>query len=251
MSARPAQNASPADRASEVPPDAGNAPRQKGSIPARRLLLAAIPVLLITGLMVLFLEQMGIDEMRRHIEEAGPLAPLFYILVKALTYVLAPLSSGPIQLFSGALFGVIPGTLYTVIGEVAGGTVSFLIARHLGRPAVRRLVGDEGIRRVDDFVEQLGSWRALIYARLLLFGFYDFISYAAGFAGPVTLRQYLLVSAIFGTLPSFLFVWAGDYFSQLDSRLLLTLWALVAAMSALPILIRRALQARRRRRAGG
>ncbi len=245
MSVKPAQNASPAERASEVPQGV------KRDIPARRLLLAAIPVLLITGLMVLFLEQMGIDEMRRHIEDAGPLAPLFYILVKALTYVFAPLSSGPIQLFSGALFGVIPGTVYTVIGEVAGGTVSFLIARHLGRPAVRRLVGDEGIRRVDSFVEQLGSWRALIYARLLLFGFYDFISYAAGFAGPVTLRQYVLVSAIFGTVPSFLFVWAGDYFSQLDSRLLLMLWALVAALSALPFLIRRALQARRRRRAEG
>lgn len=240
-------SAQPAQPASRVGKGRGAGPPEEGrAVSRRRLLLVSLPVLLITGLMIFLLERVGIDTLRGHIEAAGPFGPLLYILIKAATYVFAPLSSGPIQLFSGALFGVIPGTLYTVIGEVAGGTVSFLIARHLGRPVVRRLTGDAGLRRIDDFVERLGSWRALVYARLLLFGFYDFISYAAGFAGPVTLRQYVLVSAIFGVVPSFLFVWAGDHFSQMDSRLLLTLWALVAAGSLLPWLIQRALRARRK-----
>ncbi len=250
MSAKPARPPTAAGRARRMTASERSSAQGGRKVSPRRLLLMALPVLLVTGLMIFFLEQVGIESLRERIEAAGPLAPLLYILVKAATYVFAPLSSGPIQLFSGALFGVIPGTLYTVIGEVAGGSISFLIARHLGRPVVRRLVGDAGIQRVDGFVEQLGSWRALIYARLLLFGLYDFISYAAGFAGPVTLRHYVLVSAIFGVVPSFLFVWAGDHFSMMDSRLLLTLWALVAALSLLPWLIQRALRARRSGKAG-
>ena len=210
----------------------------------RRLLPAAIPFVIVTGLMVLFLERVGVEAMRGWIDEAGPLAPLLYILIKVVTYVFAPLSSGPIQLSAGLLFDVLPGTIYTVIGEVVGGTISFLMARHLGRPIVRRFVGVEGMQRVDEFVKQLGGWRALAYARIFLFGIYDFISYAAGFSATVTLRQYVLVSVILGTVPSFVFVYAGASLTG-DRRLLLAIWALVALASVLPWLVSRYLRQRR------
>ena len=187
--------------------------------------------------MLIFIEWAGVDQLRELIAQAGPLAPLAYIGVKAMTYVFAPLSSGPIQLTSGILFGLIPGTLYTILGEVLGGTISFLIARKLGRPVVRRFVGADGMNRVDNFANQLGGWRALIYARLFLFSIYDFISYAAGFTQTVTLRQYLLVSFFVGLIPTFLFVAAGASLTG-DRRLVVVIYAAVGLLSVLPFILK-------------
>ena len=145
---------------------------------------------------------------------------------------------------SGILFGLVPGTLYTIIGEVLGGTISFLIARRLGRPVVRRFVGADGMNRVDNFVNQLGGWRALIYARLFLFSIYDFISYAAGFAEAVTLRQYLIVSFFVGLIPTFLFVAAGASLTG-DRRVLVALYVGVGILSVFPFVLKRLRQRNR------
>mgnify|MGYP003513917987 CR=1 FL=1 len=48
------------------------------------------------------------------------LGPLAFIAIKIVTYVFAPLTSGPIQFSAGILFGLLPGTLYVLIGEVIG-----------------------------------------------------------------------------------------------------------------------------------
>lgn len=217
-----------------------------GPVGPRALAAGALFLLALTGLLMLVIDQVGIEALRAWITDAGPLAPLLYILLKAAGYVFAPLSSGPFQLAAGLLFGVLPGTLYTVIGEVLGGTVSFLIARHLGRPAVQRFAGAAGLARIDEFVGQLGGWRALVYARLFLFAIYDFISYAAGFAKGISLRQYVLVSALCGTPPSFLFVYAGTLLED-QRQYVLPLYVLIGALSLLPWLIHRALRARRRK----
>ena len=221
--------------------------QEASPVSPRALAVGALLLLALTGLLILLIDWVGIEQLRAMILGAGPLAPLLYILLKAAAYVFAPLSSGPVQLAAGLLFGVLPGTLYTVIGEVLGGTLSFLIARNLGRPAVLRFAGEAGLARIDEFVGQLGGWRALVYARFFLFAIYDFISYAAGFAKSITLRQYVLVSIICGTPPSFLFVYAGELLED-QRQHILPLYALIGGLSLLPWLIHRALRTRRQRR---
>ncbi len=200
----------------------------------RAILIGAAAYILVTLLLIYLIDKIGVDAIRNFIQQAGPLAPLVYIAIKVSTYIFAPLSSGPIQLSSGVLFGLWAGTFYTIVGEVLGGTVNFLIARHLGRPMVRRFVGAEGMNRVDGFVDQLGNWRTLIYARLVLFAIYDFISYAAGFARGLTVIQYILVSSIFGFIPTFLFVAAGASLAGNRSMVIL-IYAVVVVLSALPV----------------
>ena len=73
---------------------------------------------------------------------AGIWGPTVFVGIKALTFTFAPLSAGPIQFASGLLFGVIPGTIYSVLGELIGGTINVMIARLLGRRIVKRFVGD-------------------------------------------------------------------------------------------------------------
>lgn len=204
----------------------------------RALVLGILSFVVVTLLMLAFIEWVGVEQLREVIAGAGPLAPLAYILIKAATYIFAPLSSGPIQLSSGILFGLGWGTLYTIIGETLGGTISFLIARKLGRPVVRRFVGEAGMKRVERFVNKAGGWRTLIYARLFLFAIYDFISYAAGFTHTVTLRQYMIVSFFIGLIPTFLFVAAGASLAD-DRRLLLVIYAGVGLLSVIPFAVNR------------
>ncbi|MBZ0296401.1 MAG: VTT domain-containing protein [Anaerolineae bacterium] len=193
--------------------------------------------------MIAFLEWIGVERLHDVIQAAGPLAPLAYILLKILTNVIAPLSSGPIQLSSGVLFGLWPGVFYSLIGEVVGGTINFWLARRFGRPVVRRFVGQGGLQRVDEFTAQLGGWRALLYGRLFLFSFYDFISYAAGFTQTITLHQYLLVSVLAGFIPSFLNVAVGV--TLIENRdAVFAIYAGIALLSVLPLLIRHLIKRR-------
>jgi uncharacterized membrane protein YdjX (TVP38/TMEM64 family) len=207
---------------------------QPADFSLRTIIFGGVVFVGLTLAMLALIEWIGVERIQQAIEDTGPLAPLAYILFKMSTYIFAPLSSGPIQLSAGILFGFVPGLIYTMIGEVLGGSISFLIARKLGRPFVRRLVGEEGMGRVDRFVGQLGGWKALIYARLFLAAIYDFISYAAGFTRTITLLQYVLVSTFVGLIPTGLFVAAGTSLAG-DRVLLLVFYGMLGVLSLIPL----------------
>lgn len=214
------------------------------------VILAGLAFIGITGALIWAIEAIGLERIREVIESAGPLAPLAFIAIKITTYVFAPLTSGPIQFSAGILFGLLPGTLYVLIGEVIGGSISFWIARTLGRTVVRRFVGEAGMARVDQFYHQVGGWRGLLYARLFLFSIYDFISYAAGFT-PVRYKSYLLVSIFAGFIPTFVAVALGTALTEERSQFML-LYAVVAVLCVVPLLLHRSArwQARFRRLLG-
>lgn len=203
----------------------------------RTVLFGALAFVIITLLMLAAIEWIGVGRIQKTIENAGPLAPLAYILLKTVTYVFAPLSAGPIQLSSGLLFGLWPGVIYSLLGEVIGGSISFLIARKLGRPVVARFVGANSVTRVDHFIGELGGWRALAYARLFLFSIYDFVSYAAGLTTTITFRQYILVSIILGFIPTFIFVTVGTSLTE-NRSLIIPLYIGVGVISIAPFAIR-------------
>jgi uncharacterized membrane protein YdjX (TVP38/TMEM64 family) len=202
----------------------------------RTIILGGVAFVAVTLAMLAAIEWIGVERIQQAIEDAGPLAPLVYILLKMATYIFAPLSSGPIQLSAGILFGFVPGLTYTMIGEVAGGAVSFIIARRFGRPVVQRLVGQEGMGRVDRFVGQLGGWKALVYARIFLAAIYDFVSYAAGFTQSITLLQYVLVSTFVGIIPTGLFVAIGTSIAE-NRALVVVLYAVMGVLSLIPFAI--------------
>jgi uncharacterized membrane protein YdjX (TVP38/TMEM64 family) len=203
----------------------------------RGLLPAAIAFVVITGALIFSINLIGLDRIREVIASAGPFAPLLYIGVKMVTYVVAPLSSGPIQLFSGILFGLIPGTIYTLVGEVLGGSINFLLARRFGRPVVERVVGAENLPRVDGWVSQIVDWKTLLYARLFLFSIYDFISYAVGFSR-LKYRTYLIISVCAGLVPTFIASLLGTSLTEERSGLLLV-YGLVGIASVIPLLFQK------------
>lgn len=174
------------------------------------------------------------------IDDAGPFAPLVYIAIKIITYVVAPLSSGPIQLSAGVLFGLVPGTIYTLLAEVIGGSIDFWLARRFGRPVVERLVGKDDMPRIDQFISGIVDWKTLVYARTFLTSFYDFISYAVGFS-KLPYRTYLIVSIFAGVLPTGLPVFLGTSLTG-DSSNLLPIYIGLGIISLIPLVFQKQLR---------
>jgi uncharacterized membrane protein YdjX (TVP38/TMEM64 family) len=200
----------------------------------RALIAAALSFVAITVGLTLVIQLIGLERIQTTVEQAGPLAPLLYIGVRAATFIAAPLSSGPIQFAAGILFGLVPGTLYSLMGEVLGGSANFWIARLLGRPVVQRLVGEGGMARIERFYHQAGEVWTLVYARLFFFAFYDFISYAAGLT-PVKYGQYLVVTALVGIVPTFAAVAIGTTLTGENSQLIV-LYAALGLLCIIPLM---------------
>ncbi len=203
----------------------------------RTLFIAGAGFLAMLTALYGFTQAVDVEQLRLMVAGAGLWGPFLYVGLKALTFTFAPLSAGPVQFASGIIFGVIPGTFYSVLGEVVGGTVSVIIARLFGRRIVKKLVGESALSRVDAFYEKyVDDWRSLLMARLLLFSVYDFISYAVGL-GKIRYSTYILVSFFGGLIPTYIFVLIGAEAAQ-NQNVLLVFYGVVALMIAAYIVFR-------------
>jgi len=209
----------------ELPDDNDNVNSQNRvestEISTRSLLLGGLGFLALLTVLYGLVQSIGIKTLQESIADAGVWGPLFFIGLKIFTYIFAPLSAGPIQFTSGILFGVVEGTAYSILGELIGGSINFLIARVYGRRIVVRFIGHTAMKRVDGFYEQyLDDWQSLLAARVLLFSVYDFISYAVGLS-QIRFSVYIMVSFIGGLLPTFMFVLIGSEAAQNQDILLM------------------------------
>lgn len=233
-------NASKDERAPSVADDARSSAlgpasvASESSLSVRGVTLALGALAVVVAGLFLASRLIGIDRVRATIEAAGVYAPLLYIVVKASTYVIAPISGGPIQVASGALFGLWGGTVYSLIGDVIGGSANYWIGRRLGPRIVTMLTGTKGMQRVDAFGRQLLGWQTLALARVFLSAVYDYVSYAAGLAA-VNFKQYVIVTIICGVLPTMLFVGIGAGLAE-DPRTVALLYAGVGLVSLAPVL---------------
>jgi uncharacterized membrane protein YdjX (TVP38/TMEM64 family) len=119
-----------------------------------------------------------------------------------LYLVFAPLGIpvSPLVFAGGAVFGLLGGWLYNLIGALLGAILSFLIALFMGRDLVLHLVSDERLRRAEEILERHGFW-AIVRTRFLPIPF-ALVNYGAALAG-VPFGVFL-VSSTLGMIPSLL-----------------------------------------------
>lgn len=121
------------------------------------------------------------------------------IVMMILQAVIAPLPSTLIIGANGVIFGVWQGVLLSWFGVLAGASVSYWLARWLGREFIVRWFGTKHIQQVDRMSERDGFWIVLM-ARLIPIISLDVISYLAGLSR-MEYWRFLMASAI-GMLPS-------------------------------------------------
>jgi uncharacterized membrane protein YdjX (TVP38/TMEM64 family) len=104
------------------------------------------------------------ERLKEWISRFGPLAPLVAIGLQALQVVVAPIPGEVINLADGYLFGVVLGTLYSMIGAGLGTIIAIGLARRFGRPWVVRIVPRAQLEKLDKAVQRAGP-----FALFLLF----------------------------------------------------------------------------------
>jgi uncharacterized membrane protein YdjX (TVP38/TMEM64 family) len=147
--------------------------------------------------------------MRDWIEQSGPWAPLTYLAAKAITFIFLPWAGYPLNVASGALFGLFWGVVLTALGDTLGGCILYGLSRWAGRPAVARVLGEGRMARVDRIVDTgLGGWRELLFFRITCPAVYNLVSFAAG-STRLSFREYLAVTTFGGIVHTGILVTLG------------------------------------------
>lgn len=137
---------------------------------------------------------LGLDNAHVYIQNAGPLAPLILIMVKAAVIVVAPLTGQSVYLLAAPLFGPIQAFIYLFIGDMLGFILAFAIGRFFGRRILKKVLSEYQLMRMDGLFSRVGTWQGFALARMVLLGFADITSYAAGFT-QIPFWHYLLITA--------------------------------------------------------
>ena len=172
-------------------------------------------------------------------------APVIFVALYATATALA-VPGAILTLAGGAVFGFWWGTLYNSIAANIGANAAFLIARSLGRDAVRRLIGKDSnvLNRLDGIVERHGA-RGLLTLRLIPLVPFNALNFGSGLM-PLKWRTYAIATLV-GILPgTAIYTFFADALlqgSQEASRdalvRLVLAGALLVLLSFLPTILKR------------
>lgn len=215
---------------------------------ARKILILLAFAAVVAGFYLLDLgEYLTLESLkanRAHLETLRAGHAVLFAAVFVLVYVAQTAFSLPgaavLSLASGAIFGVLQGTLYVVSGATAGAVLAFLVSRTLLRDWV---VGKFGSRMegIDRGLRENGLSYLLFLRLVPAFPFF-LVNLACGVTG-LPLRTYAL-GTLFGIMPgSLVFVNAGaslaaiESVSQVASPRVLGSFALLGLFALLPTIL--------------
>lgn len=141
-----------------------------------------------------------------HIQSGGPAAPAAFILIYAVA-VVAFIPASLLTIAAGAVFGLLPGVVYALIGATLGSTGAFLLGRHVARRLVaKRLAAMPRFVAIERAVSARGR-RIVFLLRLSPVIPFNFLNYALGLT---TISVWDFVVASLGTVPGALvYAYAG------------------------------------------
>lgn len=168
----------------------------------------------------------------------GALAPVAYILLRAVAIVLTVVPNAPLDVAGGVLFGPFLGTVYSLIGSEAGAVACFLLARVLGREAITRLLHRD-IAFKDQYPQRQMAY-IVLFARLEPVFSFALVSYGAGLTG--MLLGAFALSTLVGMTPGTVLLnyYGKSFFTSVTlwEQILLGL-AMVVVLLVIPIWINR------------
>jgi uncharacterized membrane protein YdjX (TVP38/TMEM64 family) len=144
-------------------------------------------------LAIIYRDQFDATALESWIRDAGPVAPLLFMLIYALATVLF-LPGSVLTLAGGALFGPVLGTVYNLTGATLGATLAFLIARYLASDWVADKTGGR-VKQLINGVEGEG-WRFVAFVRLVPLFPFNLLNYALGLTR-LRLLHYILATYVF------------------------------------------------------
>ena len=156
-------------------------------------IILSLGLLATVTLAIIYRDQFDTVALESWVRDAGPVAPLLFILIYALAAVLF-LPGSALTLAGGALFGPVLGTFYNLTGATLGATLGFLIARYLAADWVTNKTGGR-VKQLINGVEGEG-WRFVAFVRLVPLFPFNLLNYALGLTR-LRLLHYILATSLF------------------------------------------------------
>ncbi len=193
------------------------------------------------GVAFFLLSGINAGEVRDRVDDAGPWAPVAFVLASSVLTVLfipGPILAGA----SGLLFGVALGTPLSIISATLGAVLAFSISRWWAHDAVEHLAGPR-LSAVREWIGDRG-FRSVFYARIAPGAPYNAVNYGAGLT-PVKLRDFALATMIGCAPRAFAYTAIGGSISNLDRPEAIIAFAVLVVMAVVGLIP--ILQERRRR----
>ena len=152
------------------------------------------------------------ESLEEFIKSFGTLAPLAIIILIVLEVIIAPLPGFIPALSAGFIFGTIEGAFYTLIGNIIGTTLAFIISRKLGRPMVIKFINEDRLNKYESMI----SRRESILFALYFFPIFpiDILSFAFGLS-EVKFKKFIIIASIGLFFNVLIINFFGDTLAQL------------------------------------
>ena len=131
----------------------------------------------VNGIRELFLNVVGRLNTNRFF---GLLLILILFLLRSISIIIPVLPGTIFSVAAGYQFGFIQGLVIIFCADFLSCSISFLLARKLGRDYIMNLLGSRQMRRVESISKDYLEKNYFLMTALLMSGFFDFVCYAIG-----------------------------------------------------------------------
>jgi uncharacterized membrane protein YdjX (TVP38/TMEM64 family) len=132
------------------------------------------------------------------VQRLGKAGPAYFIVLYILA-VVALIPGAWLTVAGGAVFGVAPSVVYSLIGGTVGSTAAFLLGRYTARDSIaRRLASMPRLRAVERAVSVEGR-RVVLLLRLSPIAPFNFLNYVLGLT-TISVSDFVIASV--GMIPS-------------------------------------------------
>jgi uncharacterized membrane protein YdjX (TVP38/TMEM64 family) len=154
-----------------------------------------------------------VDEARAWVAGAGAGSALAVILLLAID-LLIPVPSSIVMILSGAAFGVVWGSIISLVGSIGGEWLGFELVRRFGRRLSAKLIGDAELARLTGVMARHGAAAVVVTRAVPVL--METMSVVAGLSSMK--RSTFLLASLAGTAPIVVvYAYAGAMSRELGS----------------------------------
>lgn len=197
---------------------------------SKNKLKALVSILFIVFLFILvsYIVQRNVDNIKPVVQGYGVIGILVYVGLLILEAVFAPISVAPIIPIMSNTYGFFAAFIFTFIGWFCGACISFWIARHFGKPLLRRLASLETLERLERLLPEKHKFLGLVALRIFIP--LDILDYFLGMFTKIKIRTFV-TATFFGMIPATIFlVYVGSLnatFQAIGAVVLIAIVALI------------------------
>jgi len=194
----------------------------------KELIALAVVLIILIILVVLtrtFKDTFSVASLKEYINGWGILGPLVLIFLYIIQGTIAIIPSYVLMVLAGTLFGFWMGSLYSLVGCALGASLTFLVARKLGKPFEKRFITKEHIKHFEELFKKHGI-SVVFSGRTVAPISHNILSFTAGLTN-MSFNKYFWAT-FFGFMPTvFLLAYFGtrltEGFSLINITILLVL----------------------------